>query len=175
MPQYRYQARQASSGQIQAGVLVAENATMAAAILRNQGQHVMQLVPVAAASKVNKSLAKFLNYSSGPSMKDVLDFTTQLAVMIRAGISLRIALEGIAEQVHNVKFRKILLTIKTDVESGKQFSEAITKYPKPDRAAEYEKVPAAGGPSSMAAIADDHHRRHQACETNRPPQVRLLV
>jgi type IV pilus assembly protein PilC len=130
MPQYRYQARQTSSGQIQGGVLVAENATMAAAILRNQGQHVLQLVPVAGMSKVNRSLVKMLNYSSGPSMKDVLDFTTQLAVMIRAGISLRIALEGIAEQVHNPKFRKILLAIKTDVESGKQFSEAIGKYPK---------------------------------------------
>src|SRR5262245_65373428 len=50
--------------------------------------------------------------------------------MIRAGISLRAALEGIGEQVHNAKFRKILQSIKTDVESGKQFSEAIQKYPK---------------------------------------------
>jgi type IV pilus assembly protein PilC len=82
------------------------------------------------ASQVGRNLMKALNYSSGPSQKDILDFTTQLAVMIRAGISLRAALDGIADQVSNVKFRKILLTIKTDVESGKQFSEAIQKYPK---------------------------------------------
>ena len=128
MPQYRFQARH-TSGQIQTGVLAADNAAMAAAILRNQGNHVLQLVPVAGA-RAKSSMAKALNYSTGPSMKDVLDFTTQLAVMIRAGISLRIALEGIADQVHNPKFRKILLSIKTDVESGKQFSEAINKYPK---------------------------------------------
>jgi len=130
MPQYRFQARHASSGQMQAGILAADNANMAAALLREQGHHVLQLTAVPTANaKLNKTLAA-LNYSSGPSQHDVLDFTTQLAVMIRAGISLRAALEGISDQVSNAKFKKILLAIKTDVESGKQFSEAIVKYPK---------------------------------------------
>jgi type IV pilus assembly protein PilC len=131
MPDYRYQARM-SSGQIQAGVVAADNATTAAAILRSQGQHVLQLAPVQAGStsQVGKKISAALNYSSGPSQSDILDFTTQLAVMVRAGISLRAALEGIAEQVSNVKFRQTLLSIKADVESGKQFSEAIAKYPK---------------------------------------------
>jgi len=130
MPQYRYQARH-SSGQVQAGVLAAENATMAAAMLRQQGHHVLQLAPVAssATSQLGSKL-KNLNYSSGPGQKEVLDFTTQLAVMIRAGINLRSALEGIAEQVANRKFRKIILSIRADVESGKQFSDAIARYPK---------------------------------------------
>jgi type IV pilus assembly protein PilC len=130
MPQYRYQARH-SSGQVQVGILSAENASTAAATLRAQGHHVLQLVPVqTTAAQLGQNLIKALNYSSGPTQKDILDFTTQLAVMIRAGISLRAALEGIADQVHNPKFRKILLSIKTDVESGKQFSEAISKYPR---------------------------------------------
>jgi type IV pilus assembly protein PilC len=122
MPQYRYQARHAS-GQVQAGVLAAENAAVAAAILRNQGQHVLQLVPVQnTAAHLNRTVLKALNYTTGPGQKDILDFTTQLAVMIRAGISLRAALDGIADQITNPKFKKILLAIKTDVESGKQFS-----------------------------------------------------
>jgi len=129
MPQYRYQARHAS-GQVQAGVLAADNATTAAAILRNQGHHVLQLVPVQSGAQLKSNLLKALNYSSGPTQKDVLDFTTQLAVMIRAGIGLRGALEGIAEQTSNPKFRSILQSLKTDVESGRQFSEAIEKYPK---------------------------------------------
>ncbi len=130
MPHYRYQARH-SSGQVQVGVLAADNAPSAAALLRQQGHHVLQLVPVqASAAKVNKSFLKALNYSSGPSQKDILDFTTQLAVMIRAGISIRAALDGISDQVSNPKFKRILIGIKSDVESGKQFSEAITKHPK---------------------------------------------
>jgi len=128
MAQYRFQAR-LSSGQMQAGVLAADNAAAAASMLRAQGHHVMQLVPLANAAQ-SRRLSEILNYSSGPSQKDVLDFTTQLAVMIRAGIALRAALDGIADQVQNAKFRKILNQIKMDVESGKQFSEAIVRYPK---------------------------------------------
>jgi type IV pilus assembly protein PilC len=56
--------------------------------------------------------------------------TTQLAVMIRAGISLRAALEGIADQTENVKFKRVLMSIKHDVESGKQFSDALTRHPR---------------------------------------------
>ncbi len=129
MPQYRFQARLAS-GQIQAGVLAADSASTAAAILRKQGHHLLQLVPVHTGSGQWAGKVKALNYSSGPSQKDVLDFTTQLAVMIRAGISLRAALDGISEQVANPKFRKILAAIKMDIESGKQFSGAIVKYPR---------------------------------------------
>jgi len=129
MPQYRFQARLAS-GQVQAGLLAADNAATAAATLRSQGHHVLSLVPVQSASSQIGRRLKALNYSSGPSQKDILDFTTQLAVMIRAGIALRAALEGIAEQSSNARFKKILIAIKTDVESGKQFSEAIQRYPK---------------------------------------------
>ncbi len=129
MPQYRYQARH-NSGQVRAGVLAADNVTTAAAILRSQGHHVLQLIPVRSGRGQFAGKLRALNYSSGPTQKDVLDFTTQLAVMVRAGISLRAALDGIADQVGNPKFRRILMGIKMDVETGKQFSEAIVKYPK---------------------------------------------
>ncbi len=129
MPQYRYQARH-NSGQVRSGVLAADNVTTAAAILRSQGHHVLQLIPVRSARGQFAGKLRALNYSSGPTQKDVLDFTTQLAVMVRAGISLRAALDGIADQVGNPKFRRILMGIKMDVETGKQFSEAIVKYPK---------------------------------------------
>lgn len=130
MPNYRYQMR-TSGGETSVGILAAENALAAAQALRSQGNTVLQLTPINAGSA--KSLAeklKALNYTSGPSQRDILNFTTQLAVMIRAGISIRAALEGIAEQSENPKFKHILMTIKQDVESGKQFSEALAKHPK---------------------------------------------
>ena len=126
---YRFQARN-ERGELVAGVLQAESVAEAAQALRARGDHVVQLVPMAAAGEDFKAVLKKLNSTSGPTQKDILDFTTQLAVMIRAGISIRAALEGISEQVQNQKFRKILLQIKTDVESGKQFSEAIARHPK---------------------------------------------
>ena len=45
----------------------------------------------------------------GPALKDVQNFTSQLAVMIRAGISIRAAIEGIAEQIENPKFKEMLV------------------------------------------------------------------
>ena len=114
---------------MEAGALAAVDAATAAAMLRGKGLRVVQLSPFQANSRM-KNLNSMLNWSSGPGKKEILDFTTQLAVMIRAGISIRQALDGISEQTTNVKFKKILLDIKSDIESGRQFSEAISKYPK---------------------------------------------
>ena len=113
-------------------MLNADSAAAAATMLRSQGQHVLKLVPLqgTGSGDLVKKFANALNWSSGPTPKEVLDFTSQLAVMIRAGISIRQALEGIADQTPNAKFKKILQSVRQDVESGKQFSEAIAKHPK---------------------------------------------
>lgn len=91
MPTYRYQAK-TSDGSTSVGTLSADNALAAAQALRSQGSTVLQLSPVGGSAGSGKGLSelvKLLNYSSGPSQKDVLNFTTQLAVMVRAGISIR--------------------------------------------------------------------------------------
>lgn len=130
MPTYRYQMRN-NGGQMSVGTIAAESALGAAQSLRNQGNTVLSLTPVrGGGSRSLSETLKSLNYTSGPSQKDVLGFTTQLAVMVRAGISLRQALDGIAEQAENPKFQKILYQIKQDVESGKPFSDALAKHPK---------------------------------------------
>ncbi|MAC20299.1 MAG: pilus assembly protein PilC [Phycisphaerae bacterium] len=128
MPQYRYQARN-GNGAVEDGALAATDAATAAAMLRGKGLHVLQLAPSITGPNL-KNLSSALNWSSGPSKKDILDFTTQLAVMIRAGISIRQALDGIAEQTSNARFKAVLQEIKNDIESGKQFSEAIARHPK---------------------------------------------
>jgi len=129
MPHYRYQI-QGRDGQTTVGVLAAESAMAAASSLRAQGHRVLGLVPIEVATKSLGEKLKALNYTSGPSQKDILDFTTQLAVMIRAGISIRAAIEGISDQVENPKMKDMLLQIKRDVEGGKSFSEALTRHPK---------------------------------------------
>ena len=130
MPHYRYQMR-TTGGQTSTGVMAADSAMAAAQQLRQQGNTVLQLTPVKSqGAKSLRQTLSALNYSSGPSAKDVLNFTSQLAVMMRAGISLRGALDGIASQQPNAKFQNILMQVKQDVESGKPFSEALSKHPK---------------------------------------------
>ncbi len=129
MPHFRYELQTANGG-TSAGVIAAASAAEASRRLRPQGK----VISIRADGKAGaKSLAerfKEINHTSGPSMKDILGFTTELAVMIRAGISLRAAIEGIAEQAENPRFRELLETIKRDVESGKSFSDALAKHPK---------------------------------------------
>jgi len=130
MANYRYQVRN-PQGQTQVGIVAAESSTAAAAALRNQGMHVLALSVIAGQVTAQGIFAKLKELNAGtPNQKHVLDFTTQLAVMIRAGINLRAALDGIADQTQHVAFRRVLMQLKTDVEGGKQFSEAIAKHPK---------------------------------------------
>ncbi len=65
----------------------------------------------------------------GPSRKDILHFTSQLAVMVRAGISLQDALEGIGEQCDNEKFRAVLHDLRIRIEEGNSFSQALAEHP----------------------------------------------
>lgn len=129
MPNYRYELKQAS-GQVTTGVVSAETNNAAAQMLRNQGGYVLSLAEVANNSQTGMQKLMAFEVQLGPSVKDVLNFTSQLAVMIKAGISIRAALDGIADQVENTKFRQILQQVKNDVESGKNFSDALAKFPK---------------------------------------------
>ncbi|MBL8759657.1 MAG: type II secretion system F family protein [Phycisphaerae bacterium] len=130
MPSYRYQVK-STGGQTQVGMLVADSLQTAAAILRNQGAHIIALNPVNAAVEGGSLAQRFRELNAGkPKAKHVLDFTTQLAVMLRAGINLRAALEGIADQTDHAVFKKVVLGLKTDVESGKQFSQALQRHAK---------------------------------------------
>jgi type IV pilus assembly protein PilC len=65
----------------------------------------------------------------GPSSKDILNFTNQIAVMIRAGISLQESLESIASQNTNMKFKVIITDLKNRIEAGQSFSQALAEYP----------------------------------------------
>lgn len=125
MPTYRYETKN-SSGKVTAGVLSAANIAAASQQLRERNEYIIALAPVESTAKKGLNL----NLSFGPSQKDVQNFTSQLAVMIRAGISIRSAIEGISDQVENPKFKEMLVQIKKDVESGKPFSDALLRYPK---------------------------------------------
>ena len=65
----------------------------------------------------------------GPSRKDILNFTNQLTVMIRAGISLQDSLESIGSQIEKVKFRVVILDLKARIEAGQSFSQALAEHP----------------------------------------------
>jgi len=77
------------------------------------------------------TLQKIRNFKVefGPSQKDILNFTNQLAVMLRAGISLQESLESIAGQIENRKFKAVVTDLKNQIEAGQSFSQALAEHP----------------------------------------------
>jgi type IV pilus assembly protein PilC len=126
MPTYRYEAKDSAGKQV-AGVLNASTLAEASSQLRSGGKYIIAL---AVENERGSKKAGGFSLSFGPGAKDVHGFTSQLSVMIKAGISLRAAVEGISEQVENPKFKAMLIQIKKDLESGRQFSDALGRYPK---------------------------------------------
>ena len=128
MPEYRYKIRQPNGG-VGTGTLEAGTLEAAAAMIRGQGAELLDLQRVEADSGLLGALRR-VRVDLGPSPKDILNFTSELAVMVKAGINIRSAVEGIAEQIENPKFRKMAKQIRLDLEAGKSFSEALSRYPK---------------------------------------------
>lgn len=61
---------------------------------------------------------------------DIIYMTSQLSVMIETGINLSTALDGIASQEKNEALKKLILSLKKDVEGGEDFSSVLAKHPK---------------------------------------------
>ena len=129
MPQYQYQVQDAG-GAVSRGTVSAGSVTEAAGLIRNQGGQLVDIGPAAGGAAGFLAKLRSVSIEFGPGPKDLLSFTSELSVMIRAGISIRAAVEGIGEQVANQKFKRIIQRIGRDVEGGRSFSEALAKHPK---------------------------------------------
>ena len=128
MQNYKYEI-QDSANHVATGVIQAQSLGDATTLLRGRG-YLLNITPTGSAAGSFKAKLRSVSFEFGPSLKDVMSFTNQLTVMIKAGINIRNAIGGIAEQVENRRFRKMIEQLKTDVESGKPFSEALSRYPK---------------------------------------------
>jgi len=62
--------------------------------------------------------------------KDIVIFTRQFATMIDAGLPLVQALEILATQVESKALGRAIQVIKSDVESGSTYADALRKHPK---------------------------------------------
>ncbi|MCX7943295.1 MAG: type II secretion system F family protein [Deltaproteobacteria bacterium] len=71
-----------------------------------------------------------ISFGTGVSSKDLVVFTRQFATMINAGLPLVTCLDILGNQSDNPALKKILLQVKSDVEGGSTFADALRKHPK---------------------------------------------
>jgi type IV pilus assembly protein PilC len=62
--------------------------------------------------------------------KDIVIFTRQLSTMIDAGLPLVQCLQILSKQQSNVTFKKVLISIQNDVETGTTLADSMRKHPK---------------------------------------------
>ena len=128
MAQYQFQVRDVGGG-VSTGTVTAASLSEAASLVRSQGAQLLDISPARGAKGVLDRL-RSISIELGPGLNDILAFTSELSVMIKAGISIRAAVEGLADQIPNAKFRATVQQIGRDVEAGKSFSEALARHPK---------------------------------------------
>ena len=78
-----------------------------------------------------KDLGEYLSFLQGSvKPRDLVILTRQLATMIDAGLPLVQCLDILGQQQESKLFKKIVLTVKADLEGGSTFADALAKHPK---------------------------------------------
>jgi type IV pilus assembly protein PilC len=112
-------------GEERAGEMEATDAAAVEARLRQMG-----IEPVKVKKKPKEINLKIPGLGGGVTTKDILVFTRQFSVMIDAGLPLVQALDILGSQSDNPSFKKVLLQVKSRVEAGSTFADALAEHPK---------------------------------------------
>ncbi len=114
-----------SRGTVESGEITAGSKEEVIAQLRKRNITATVVKP-----KEKKSSLANLRLGGGVKDKDIVIFTRQFATMIDAGLPLVQALEILSTQVENKVLAKALTAIKTDVEGGSTYADALKKHPR---------------------------------------------
>jgi type IV pilus assembly protein PilC len=119
---YVWQAR-TKAGELKKGEMEALDGSTVETRIRALG-----LAPI----KVKKKPAELRmpTIGSGVTGKDLLIFTKQFATMIDAGLPLVQCLDILGTQMDNAALRRVVFAIKSKVESGSTFADALKDHPK---------------------------------------------
>ena len=105
------------AGKVVRGEMKAAGENMVQASLRRQGV------------TVNKVKKQKLGGGGSVSEKDVALFTRQMATMMKAGVPLLQAFDIVSKGATNPAVARLLIEIKTEVETGSSLAQAFRKYP----------------------------------------------
>jgi general secretion pathway protein F len=150
------------------GTLEAEGLEVASRLLRSQGLTLLALEPGAA--KVSRS-------TGGKPVKreDVLSTTSELAVLLRAGLPLDRALKVLIDMASEPALEALLQDLLRDVKAGKALSQALQPY-QPVFGNFYINMVRSGEASGqLSAVLDRLVEYLQSAKANRDNVVSALI
>jgi type IV pilus assembly protein PilC len=122
--QYAYKVKDAR-GKLVEGKVEADSEAAVATRLRSMGYVPLDVRPANAGMQREITLGR----KKRIKLKDLAVFSRQFATMIDAGLTMLRSLTILSEQVENPELRKVLRTVKQDVESGHSLSSAFNRHP----------------------------------------------
>jgi len=122
MPTYKWKAK-TRQGVLKSGELVAETKEEVMTTLKNQAL-------IATSVRAKSKELKLPTLGKGVKDKDLAVFTRQFSVMNDAGLPIVQCLDILGNQQENQIFKKTVLSVRNDVESGSTLSEALRLHPK---------------------------------------------
>jgi len=120
---FAYRAR-TEEGEIQAGFVEASSKDAALDILREYG-----LFPTSLEEGGKSFREIFPSFFGRASLRDIVLFTRQLAILVKSEISVVESLETIARQTKKAGLKEKILDIAQQVEDGTTLSKALSSFP----------------------------------------------
>ncbi|CAG1066234.1 Type II secretion system protein F [uncultured bacterium] len=127
MPTFVYSGKTVA-GEMRKGELQAASLAQATSMLRRQ-----QILPSSISQKKSGMMnmnIKLPGLGEKVKTKDLVIFSRQFATMIDAGLPLVQCLDILASQQEKAEFKRVLLDVKSSVEGGSTFADALKKHPK---------------------------------------------
>ncbi len=124
---FKYTARN-KNGELENGELEIGSEHELAEYLRNKG---LLLTKAEADGQIQKKSSQLkLPFFNRVKMVEKVFFTQNLQVMVKAGLSVSVALKTLAMQTSNKSFQTILIDIHQKVDKGNSLADALEQYPK---------------------------------------------
>ena len=123
MPVYKWEGT-SKQGATLKGETTAANEAVLRELLRKKNIRLREVK-----TKPKDIFANIEFFQQKVTTKDLILFTRQFSTMIDSGLPLLQGLEILAAQADNPTFKKVITQIKTDVEGGSAFAEALKKHP----------------------------------------------
>jgi len=123
--EFNYIAR-TKQGEMQTGMVEAASRNGAVETLQSRGLVLLNLESGRTGSILTWNLKIFQRVK----MKDLTNFSRQLATLVSAQVPLLLSLQSLSNQTENEYFREIIFEVANDVEGGTVFSKALAKHPK---------------------------------------------
>ena len=119
-----------SQGKYVEGEIEALNNAEAAHKLKDQKVIITKLKEAKKKKLVSKKEKTSFSFGTGVKAQEILIFCKQFATMLRAGLPVLNTLEMLEGQTTRPPMKKVIQTIKKDLESGNALSKCFEKHPK---------------------------------------------